>query len=177
MATPAVFFDRDGTLIEDVGYLSDPAAVSLLPTVADALRRLRAAGYERVVVSNQSGIARGLFDESALQRVESTLLELLDAEGAGLEAFYSCPHLDEGCDCRKPLPGLLTRAAHERNLDLTRSYLVGDRGRDVAAGHAAGVKTVFVTTGPDDDRHNGPLPDAVVATLADAATWILSHGH
>ena len=146
--------------------------MELLPTVAEALIELEAAGYERIVVSNQSGVARGFFDEAAVMRVEEALSRHLAAAGAAVEAFYRCPHLDEGCDCRKPLPGMIRQAARERGLDLSRSVMIGDRGSDVAAGKAAGVPGVLVTTGPL--AYDGPAPDYIAASLADAAHWIIS---
>jgi D-glycero-D-manno-heptose 1,7-bisphosphate phosphatase len=172
-ARRAVFLDRDGTLIEDVGYLSDANDIRVLPTVTEALRRFEAAGFLRIVVSNQSGIARGFFDEARMRFLTSKLDELLAQEHASISATYFCPHLDEGCDCRKPLPGMLRRAAAEHGVDLARSVMIGDRGSDVQAGQAAGMPGIFVTTGPL--TYNGPLPDATVSSLSDATEWVLTH--
>lgn len=148
----AVFFDRDGTLIEDVGYLSDPAQVRLLPGAAEAVRRLNRAGFLVVVVSNQSGVARGLYGIDAVERTNQRLQQLLQQEGAHIDAFYFCPHLPTGtvpayakeCDCRKPKPGLLYRAAQDLDIDLTESYMVGDAVRDIQAGRAAHCHTIFL---------------------------------
>lgn len=136
---PAAFLDRDGTLIEDRAYLGDPAGVRLLPGAPEALAGLTAAGYRVVVVTNQSGVARGLFDEAAVDEVNRRMADLLLAGNpdAVVDRFYVCPHLD-GCGCRKPLPGLFLRAALECHLDLGRSLAIGDSARDVDAARAAG---------------------------------------
>ena len=137
----AAFLDRDGTLIADPGYLGDPAGVVLLPGAATALTQLRAAGFMTVVVSNQSGVARGYFDTSAVQAVNRRMAELLQAADAGAEidAFYFCPHgPGDGCSCRKPRPGMFLQAARELGLDLSGSVCFGDSERDVLAGIAAG---------------------------------------
>ena len=171
---PAIFLDRDGTLIEDTGYVKDPDAVRVLPTVSRALRMFAAAGYERIIVSNQSGVARGLLQEADVARVGHALDILLAQDDASVDAVYYCPHLDSGCTCRKPLPGLILTAAAERNIDLAKSFMIGDRGSDIDAGHAAGLPAVLVTTGPIS--YNGPVPDMTAATLLAAAEWILTRG-
>jgi len=136
---PAAFLDRDGTVIEDRAYLGDPDGVRLVPGAPEAVARLTAAGYRVVVVTNQSGVARGLFDEAAVDAVNRRVAELLAASSpaAVIDGFYVCPHLG-GCSCRKPLPGLFVRAARERQLDLGRSLAIGDSPRDVEAARAAG---------------------------------------
>lgn len=138
----AAFLDRDGTLIADPGYLGDPAGVVVLPGTAAAIAALREAGYLVVVVSNQSGVARGLFPASAVHAVNRRMAELLRAEDprAEIDAVYFCPHgPDDGCACRKPLPGLFLQAARELSIDLAASLSVGDAERDVAAARAAGI--------------------------------------
>lgn len=141
----AVFLDRDGTLIEDVGYPDDPDRVRLLPGVAEGLRRLRAAGFRLVIVSNQSGIGRGLIAPEDARRVHARTLELLGEQGIALDLAKYCPHApDEGCDCRKPAPGMLLDAAGELGVDLEGSFMIGDKGTDVAAGRAAGCATVIL---------------------------------
>ena len=130
----AVFFDRDGTLIDDVRYIADPARVALRPTAARALRRLNEAGWLVVVVTNQSGIARGLLTEDDYRRVQHRLDQLLAADGARVDASYHCPHLPEitgPCACRTPGVALFEQAAAEHDIDLARSAYVGDRLRDV----------------------------------------------
>lgn len=155
----AVFLDRDGVLVEDVHHLRRPDDLRLLPGVTDALRTL-APRFALVVVTNQSGIARGYFDENDLLAIHVRLLEALAAEGAFVDALYACPHLDgpgldgpdldgadldgPGCDCRKPAPGMLQRAAHEHGLALDRSFLIGDAPRDVEAGRRAGVRSLLL---------------------------------
>ena len=142
---PAAFVDRDGTLIVDVNYISRPADVALLPGAAAALRRLNEAGVPVIVVTNQSGIARGLFDEAAYESVRARLAELLAAEGARIDASYHCPHgPDDGCRCRKPGPELYERAIADHGLDGARSFFVGDRLRDVQPARTFGGRGILV---------------------------------
>jgi histidinol-phosphate phosphatase family protein len=143
---PAVFLDRDGTLMEDTGYPSDPGQVRVLPGVPAGLRRLRAAGYRLVLATNQSGIARGLLSEDGFSRVTAALER---ASGCLFDGVYHCPHgPDSKCSCRKPAPGMLLAAARDLDLDLARSFSVGDRGRDAEAGRAAGARSVLLGAGP-----------------------------
>jgi len=172
-AHPAIFLDRDGTLIEDTGYIKDPNLVRVLPTVVEALRRFEAAGYQRIVISNQSGVARGLLHEDDVLQIGRRLDSLLAQDGVSINATYFCPHLDTACSCRKPLPGLIYTAAAEHDIDLSRSVMIGDRGTDIEAGRAAGLPAVLVTTGPL--VYTGPVPDASVTTLLAAAEWVLAH--
>ena len=147
MTRRAVFLDRDGTIIVDRGYLADPDGVALLPGAVTALRTLRARGYALVVVSNQSGIARGLIRPDEHARVAARVVELLASEGVPLDAAYYCPHgPDDGCACRKPAPGMLRQAAEAHCIDLTASLMVGDKASDLEAGRAAGCKTAFLGT-------------------------------
>lgn len=179
---PAVFLDRDGVVIEDSHYLGDPARVRILPGVPEAVASLNRAGWRVVVVTNQSGVARGLFTEPDVEAVHEHLAELLCGYGAKIDAFHHCPHHPDGeveayrvaCACRKPRPGMLRRAADELGLDLAASWMVGDRVTDLQAGAAVGCRTVLVRTG------NGVLVNAaeldrealrlelVAADLADA---------
>lgn len=143
----ALFLDRDGTLIVDIGYPRDPAQVKLIDGAAAALRGAKALGYQLVVISNQSGLGRGLIRPEEATAVQARVVEVLAAEGVVLDAAYFCPHTpDAGCTCRKPSPALLQRAARERALDLSRSVMVGDKASDVEAGRAAGCGTVFFGT-------------------------------
>ncbi|NPB09156.1 MAG: D-glycero-beta-D-manno-heptose 1,7-bisphosphate 7-phosphatase [Thermodesulfobacteria bacterium] len=145
---PVVFLDRDGTIIEEVGYLRRPEEVKLLPRVPEALRLLKEAGLALVVITNQSGIARGYFDEETLARIHERLKELLAEHGVELDGIYYCPHHpEEGCSCRKPKTGLAERAAKELGLDLKRAFVVGDRDVDVALGKNLGATSVLVLTG------------------------------
>ncbi len=143
----AVFLDRDGTIIEDTGYLADPASVRLLPGAADAIARLNRAGLPVIVVTNQSGIARGLLDEAAYAATARRLDEILASAGARLDAHYHCPHHPDftgPCDCRKPGPLLYQRAAAEHGLDLASSWWVGDRLRDVQPAGRFGGRSVLI---------------------------------
>ncbi len=183
----AVFLDKDGTLVEDVPYNVDPALIRLAPGAADGLPALAAAGYRLVVVSNQSGVARGYFAEAALAGVEARLRELLADCGVTPAGFYWCPHHPGGsvagysvtCECRKPLPGLIVRAARELGIDRARSWMVGDILDDVEAGRRAGCRTVLLDNGNETEWLRSPArtPDLVAANLADAARLILAADH
>lgn len=179
---PAVFLDRDGVVIEDSHYLGKPEQVRLVPGAAEAIASLNRSGWPVVVVSNQSGVARGMFAEADVHRVHAHLAELLCGYGAKIDAFHFCPHHPEAelaafrieCACRKPKPGMLVRAAAEMRLDLKRSWMIGDRVTDLQAGAAVGCRTVLVRTGYgalinpaglDRDALNVEL---VAANLADA---------
>lgn len=177
---PAVFLDRDGTICEEMGYLNHITRLRIFPFAASAIARLNLAGIPVVVVTNQSGVARGIFPESLVTEVERRIEAELAAGGARIDAFYYCPHnKDQNCDCRKPLPGMLTRAAKEHNLDLSRSAVVGDRYVDVALAHTVGALGLLVTSGfgRGDLQYHGAAwprqPDAVVEDLEEAAGWIL----
>ncbi len=174
--TPAIFLDRDGTLIDDPGFLSEPEAVHLLPGVSAALRRLQQAGYRLVVVSNQSGIGRGLLTAAQVDAVHRELDRRLVAEGVTLDAILYCPHRpDEGCDCRKPGTALHRRAAATLDLDLARSWCIGDRAGDVDAAAPLGAGAILVLTGEGAKHREAAeahrIP--VVADLADAASWLV----
>jgi D-glycero-D-manno-heptose 1,7-bisphosphate phosphatase len=185
---PAVFMDRDGCLTEEVGYVNHPARIRLLPRTAEAVRRLNEAGVPAVMVTNQTGIARGYFSEETLHATNARMQGELAAAGARLDGAYVCMHHpSEGqppyradCDCRKPRPGLLHRAAAELDLDLTASVMVGDKFSDVAAGHAVGAVGVLVLTGYgrgewEYHRRGQPVkPDHVAEDLLDAVEWALA---
>jgi D-glycero-D-manno-heptose 1,7-bisphosphate phosphatase len=135
----ALFLDRDGTLIRDVGYPKDPNDVELLPGCADALRLAMEQGFKLVIVSNQSGVARGYFDEATARRVQARVEELFAAEGVRFDGVYFCFHApSDACACRKPAPGMLLQAARDLDLDLGRSIMIGDKPSDVEAGESAG---------------------------------------
>lgn len=183
--TPAVFLDRDGTLIEDVGYLDRVARVAIYPWTIDALRVLRREGFRLVVVTNQSGVARGRFPESLVVDVHRHLDEAFARGGVSIDGYYYCPHhtasrLDQyraDCNCRKPRPGMVEQATRELDLDVPRSYVIGDSWSDVGLANAVGARGILVRTGaglseaerPQSDVH----ADAIVAHLMEAATWIL----
>jgi D-glycero-D-manno-heptose 1,7-bisphosphate phosphatase len=158
----AVFLDRDGTLIEDVGYLSDPDAVEFVDGAIEGLRALRDQGFALVLVSNQSGIARGLISKEQAEAVHERFAAALTAAGIALDATCYCPHgPDEGCACRKPLPGLIRDAAAALDLDLERSFMVGDNDVDVEAGRRAGCKTIQLGGGNDADFEARTWSDVV----------------
>ena len=185
---PAVFIDRDGTLTEEVGYVNHPSRLRLLPRSAEAIRRLNRAGVAAVVVTNQAGIARGYFTERMLEAVNADLVAQVARAGARLDGVYVCPHHPtEGaapyrmlCDCRKPKPGLLLRAADELSLDLTRSVMVGDKSSDLAVAAKVGARSVLVLTGyglGEWECRRDQLevtPDHVAADLLDAVDWALA---
>jgi histidinol-phosphate phosphatase family protein len=173
----ALFVDRDGTLIAERQYISQPGDVELLPGVASALRQVRQAGHPVVVISNQAGVGRGFFPESRVHEVMARLRELLRAEGVELDAIRYCPHApDAGCDCRKPGGRLLREAAEDLRISLRDSAMVGDRWLDVDAGLGVGAAGVLVRTGygAGEEQAAGLHPaDAVVDDLSAAARWFL----
>ncbi|MEE9293804.1 MAG: HAD family hydrolase [Phycisphaerae bacterium] len=162
MSQAAVFLDRDDTLVVDLGFIDHPDKVMLVPGAVEAVRRLKSAGYSVVVATNQSGVARGYFDEERLQAIHARVQELLSAGGVRLDGIYYCPYLDgpeatvpryrKASNLRKPAPGMLLKAARELDIDLSRSWMIGDEARDVEAGAAAGCRTILI------DR-NGSEPD------------------
>ncbi len=166
-----MFLDRDGTLIEDSGFIGDPERVRILPTVVEALRLLGERGFAAIVVSNQSGVARGYFDDGAVRAVNARVAQLLANDGVALDAWYHCPHYGEPCECRKPSPGMIRRAAEDHALDVARSTVVGDRGSDIALAHGLGIPGVLV---PGPEPYAGPEPDYRAATLLEAARWIVT---
>jgi histidinol-phosphate phosphatase family protein len=179
----AVFLDKDGTLIEDVPYNVNPAQIRLLPGVLEGLAALHAAGYRLVVVSNQSGVAKGYFEEKALGPVAQHLETLLDQAGIPLAGFYYCPHYPEGtvaaysfdCTCRKPRPGLLRLAAQELGLELSRSWMVGDILNDIEAGHRAGCRAILLDNGNETKWVMSPLrrPEYVAQSMLEAARLVV----
>lgn len=175
---PAVFLDRDGTIIVERDYLSDPDQVALERGAAIGLRRLARLGLPLVVVSNQSGVGRGYFPEAAVHAVNTRIAALLAGEGVRIAGWFHCPHApDEACGCRKPAAGLLTRAAAELRLDCAQSVMIGDKPSDVDAAEAAGAWGLLVATGHgaeldlDAARARGVI---VCADLADAAEVVLA---
>ncbi|HDS83619.1 MAG TPA: D-glycero-beta-D-manno-heptose 1,7-bisphosphate 7-phosphatase [Phycisphaerales bacterium] len=178
MTHKAVFLDRDDTLISDPGYISDPAQVKLLPHVGQSLSMLKKMGYLLVVVTNQSGIARGIVTEQRLEQIHHHLKKLLADEGVYLDAIYYCPYHPDGTveqytlesDLRKPQPGMLLKAAEELEIDLSQSWMIGDSYRDVAAGTRAGCRTILLDTPgkPQVREPDDPEPDKRAVNLREA---------
>lgn len=182
MPDRAVFFDRDNTLIEDPGYISHPSQVKLLPGAAEALARIKKLGYKLVVVSNQSGVARGIVSEKVLQEIHHRLQQLLAVEGALLDKIFYCPYHPAGVvekyrresDLRKPSPGMLLMAAEQMDLDLSRCWMVGDTYDDITAGHRADCRTILINPPPKYKlpAAGQPKPDYQAVNIKEAANII-----
>ncbi len=184
----AVFFDRDGTLTEEVGYVNHPDRLALIPGAAEAIALLNRAGVPAILATNQAGVARGYFTEDMVLRVLQRLEDLLARLGAHLDALYYCPHhpsvgpdpYRRTCDCRKPKPGMLLRGAEAFGLDLARCYVVGDKISDVSFARSAGARGVLVLTGYGRGEHAFQqdrwtvTPDHVAEDAFDAVRWILA---
>ena len=173
MSRPAIFLDRDGTLVEEVNYLHRADDTRLFPDTASALTALKDAGYLLVVVTNQSGIGRGIYSETDMHSVHEALQNRLNGI---IDGFYHCPHLPcDGCECRKPGLKMIRDAERNLDIDVGRSWMVGDKKIDVETGHAAGMRTALVLTGYGKS-HKGSLeghPDVIAADLGQAAAEIL----
>ncbi len=181
----AVFLDRDGVINEEVNYLSEPEQLRLIPGAAEAIARLNQAGLPVIVVTNQAGVARGLYPEAQIEVVHAALSHRLAPAGAHIDRYYYCPHHpSEGlppyrveCNCRKPKPGLLLQAAQDFDLELRRCFVIGDNRSDIALSQSAGCRTVLVLTGHGArvwrEWQDEFQPDQVAPDLSAAATWIL----
>jgi D-glycero-D-manno-heptose 1,7-bisphosphate phosphatase len=182
----AVFVDKDGTLIHDVPYNVDPTLIQLQEGAGNGLKQLKEGGYLLVLVSNQAGVAHGYFREDALRNIEEKLQHELKKDGVQLDALYFCPHHPDGivkeyafpCDCRKPKPGMLLKAAQHFNIDLSRSWMIGDILHDVEAGNRAGCHTILINNGNETEWKLNPFrhPTKTTKSIAEAATVIL-HTH
>ncbi|HEY4485641.1 MAG TPA: HAD-IIIA family hydrolase, partial [Nitrospiria bacterium] len=192
-ARPAVFLDRDGTVTREAGYIRDPNHLELIPGSASAIRRLKEAGLKVIVITNQSGVARGYYPESQVRAVNDRMLSLLSAEKAGVDEVYYCPHHPtEGagpftvdCGCRKPEPGMVYEAASDGTIDLSRSFVVGDKLTDMELAHRIGATGILVKTGYGEEqltqtaeleKNPASRPDAVERDLEAAAERILGRG-
>ncbi len=189
MKRAAVFLDRDGTINEEVGYLREPGALILIDGSSEAVRRINEAGFSAVLVTNQSGIARGYFTEAMLEVIHARLCAALAEVGACLDGIYVCPHHLEGsvaaytrkCDCRKPQTALVKQAARDLNIELSDSYMVGDHFKDIELARNSGMRSVLVLTGHGQeewDRADAVMrswPDYVAANLSGAVDWILAN--
>jgi histidinol-phosphate phosphatase family protein len=185
--SPAVFLDRDGTLLEEVGYLDRLERLTIFPFSVDGVRLLNRAGFKVVVITNQAGVARGLVEEPFVGEAHSYLAGVFAEGGATIDGWYYCPHHPDApieayrqqCECRKPRPGMIRRAERDLDLDLARSFVVGDRWLDVELARAVGARGVLVRTGYGASEERRPQPgiqaDAVVDNLMAAVTWILRH--
>ncbi len=183
----AVFLDRDGTVNEEVGYLIDLGKLRLIEGAGTAIRRLNDAGFKVVLVTNQSGVARGYFPEALVHEAHERLDDMLRRFGARIDAVYYCPHhptagnseYTRDCDCRKPRTGLIDRAAQDLSIDRNHSYMVGDKWSDVELGQRAGVHAILVRSGfaPDDPGNKRPHqlvdPDFFAHTIVEAVDWII----
>lgn len=176
----AVFMDRDGTINREVGHVDRIEKLELLPGAAAAIRRLNEHGLKVIVVTNQSGVARGYFSERFVKALHRRFETALESQGARLDGIYYCPHHpDAACGCRKPAPGLLMKAAKDLGIDLQRSYVIGDKHGDVETARRAGTKSILVLTGyagqepGRDPAGQEERPDYVARDLPDAVDWIL----
>ena len=178
----AVFLDRDGTINEEVGYMDSLEKLKIIPEAFEAIRLINQNGMKAVVITNQSGVARGLFSEEFVQTVHAIIQEQLKARKAFIEAFYHCPHHPtegqgvylQACNCRKPAPGLLFKAADEMEIDLGRSYMIGDMPKDIEAAKRAGAKGILVRTGYGQEHRAFDVePDYIAGNILDAVRWIL----
>lgn len=184
----AVFMDRDGTISEEVGYISGPEQFRLIPKAAEAIKLINKSGLMVIVITNQAGVAKGYFSEEVVNHIHEKMTKLLSEQGAYLDGIYYCPHHPEGiiasyrkvCNCRKPASGLLERASKEHSIDLAASYVVGDKVIDIELAHRVGAKGVLVLTGYGKDEiqkinNTSAQKSAHVATdLFDAVKWIMN---
>jgi D-glycero-D-manno-heptose 1,7-bisphosphate phosphatase len=182
MSKAAVFLDRDGTLVEECGYLDRLDHLTLFPWTTDALRLLKRAGFATVVITNQAAVGRGIIDEDFVHTVHREIDRRLEGTGASIDRYYYCPHFTESkieryrqrCGCRKPAPGMIEQACREMDLDPARSFMVGDRWLDVACGRAAKTHAVLVRSGPHRaEPPEGVHADAILNNLMEAVGWIL----
>jgi D-glycero-D-manno-heptose 1,7-bisphosphate phosphatase len=180
MTNAAVFLDRDGTIIEDPGYLNHPDQVKLLAGAGEAIKELQQLGFKTVVVSNQSGVARGILTEETLDQIHDRLRSLLSSVGASLDGIYYCPFHPEGVipkyrrnsDWRKPKPGMLLAAAQEMGLDLASSWMIGNHPSDIDAGRNAGCRTILISSTRAGPAHGEGRPDHVAVNIREAVNMI-----
>lgn len=178
---PAIFLDRDGTINEDIGYVSSPAELTLYPWAARAIRLINEAGWKAIVITNQSGVARGLYTEEILGDIHNKMIEEMKREGARVDAVYYCPHHPEigdhryrlACDCRKPQAGLLYRAASDHNIDLAGSFVIGDKSSDIQMAERAGARSALVLTGYGIYARDECNPGVIAENLLAAVRLIL----
>ena len=179
----AVFLDRDGTIIEDIGYLSDICQIRILPGAVEAIRSLNDNGFKVIIVTNQAGVARGYFTEFRANEINEKLLQLLAGQGSIVEKIYYCPHHIDGivekykkeCNCRKPNPGMILQAAKELDIDINNSFMIGDKSSDSEAGRRAGCRTIVVGGGIDHQEMEvlSQPADHIATDLLEAVKWML----
>ena len=175
MTNRAVFLDRDGTMAKDVNYCARPEDFELFPNTAKAIKLLHEHGLKVIVVTNQSGIARGYFTEETLAQIHEKMKEELAKESAWVDDIYYCPHHpDDNCDCRKPKPKLVLQAAKEYDIDLKHSFVVGDLEIDIVLGKAVGCHTILISPNPEHGECKQETPDYTTSDLYQAARWIVS---
>jgi D-glycero-D-manno-heptose 1,7-bisphosphate phosphatase len=191
MKNRAIFIDRDGTLNEEVGYITGISQFRLFDFAAQSIKMINDAGWYAVIITNQAGIARGQYTEAFLRHLHAEMESSLRQRGARLDAIYYCPHhpdfgvppYRQDCNCRKPKPGLIDKASRDLSLDLKECYVIGDRIRDVETGHAAGARSVMVMTGYGREEYADQRmaltrqPDHVCENLLEAVRWILNNNH
>ena len=184
----AVFLDRDGVIIEDVGYLNECGRIKFLPRASEAIKLLNENGFKVIVVTNQSGVARGYFTEETVKEINRNICESLAKQGAFIDKIYYCPHHVDGtvseyvkdCHCRKPSPGMIEEATREFGIDVESSFVVGDKICDIEAGHRVGCKTILLVGDSflDKQREIAPLTDYIARDLYEAVKWLLKlSGH
>lgn len=181
----AVFIDRDGTLIKDIPYNSNPSLITLEYYAAEMLQILKQRNFLNIIISNQSGIAKGFFTADDVNKMHEEIQQKLLADNVQLDAFYFCPHFSEGaikefaidCECRKPKPGLLYKASQDLNIDLKSSWMIGDILNDVEAGNAAGCKTILIENGNETEWIINPerKPTYIAKDLEQTTKFILKH--
>ena len=169
----AIFLDRDGVINEAEKYVVHPDDFTFLPGAIEALKLISKKDYKIIVITNQSGVRRGYYDEEMLQRIHQKMLDELKLHGVSINHIYYCPHHpDDGCDCRKPAPGMLHLANHEHHIDLANSFMIGDRDIDILAGKEVGAKTILLRCGYQGDDKYRILSDFIAEDLLDAVQYI-----
>ncbi|MFC1913742.1 D-glycero-beta-D-manno-heptose 1,7-bisphosphate 7-phosphatase [Chloroflexota bacterium] len=176
----AVFLDRDGTIVIEVNYCRHPEDIKLYPKAPQAIKMLNESGFKVILVTNQSGIARGYFNEDTLSQIHAKMLSDLSAHGAGIDAIYYCPHHpDDGCNCRKPQPGNLLQAAEDWDIDCRASFVIGDRLMDIELARNTDCRSVLVTNtrGLRELKNSDAQPDFIAHDIGEAAEWVVSNSH
>ncbi len=175
MANRAIFLDRDGTMAIDVSYCSRPEDFELFPNTARAIKLLNEHDYKVIVITNQSGVARGYFTEDTLGRIHQKMLKKLAEEGARIDGIYYCPHHpSDNCECRKPKPKMVMQAVSEHDIDLKQSFMVGDKPLDIQLGKNVGCRTVLIPANTGETEVAPGSPDYTASDLLQAALWIIN---